>query len=55
MPVRTYSRDDIAAQLRGRDCFETRNPVDDEWILAGDAHFMDKAEARSEASLRARP
>jgi len=47
MPVRTYSAGMILRlSFAVATCFEPEILLMDEWILAGDAHFMDKAEAR---------
>ena len=47
MPVRTYSAGMILRlAFAVATCFEPEIILMDEWILAGDAHFMGKAEAR---------
>lgn len=47
MPVRTYSSGMILRlSFAVATCFEPEILLMDEWILAGDAHFMGKAEAR---------
>ena len=47
MPVRTYSSGMILRlSFAVATCFEPEILLMDEWILAGDAHFMTKAEAR---------
>jgi ABC-type polysaccharide/polyol phosphate transport system ATPase subunit len=47
MPVRTYSAGMILRlSFAVATCFEPEILLMDEWILAGDAHFMGKAEAR---------
>lgn len=47
MPVRTYSSGMILRlSFAVATCFGPEILLMDEWILAGDAHFMDKAEAR---------
>ena len=47
MPVRTYSAGMILRlSFAVATCFEPEILLMDEWILAGDAHFMSKAEAR---------
>lgn len=47
MPVRTYSAGMILRlSFAVATCFEPEILLMDEWILAGDAHFMTKAEAR---------
>src|SRR6266702_914127 len=47
IPVRTYSSGMILRlSFAVATCFEPEILLMDEWILAGDAHFMDKAEAR---------
>lgn len=47
MPVRTYSAGMILRlSFAVATCFKPEILLMDEWILAGDAHFMSKAEAR---------
>lgn len=47
MPVRTYSAGMILRlSFAVATCFDPEILLMDEWILAGDAHFMGKAEAR---------
>lgn len=47
MPVRTYSAGMILRlSFAVATCFEPEILLMDEWILAGDAHFMGKADAR---------
>ena len=47
IPVRTYSSGMILRlTFAVATCFEPEILLMDEWILAGDAHFMGKAEAR---------
>lgn len=47
MPVRTYSAGMILRlSFAVATCFDPEILLMDEWILAGDAHFMSKAEAR---------
>jgi ABC-2 type transport system ATP-binding protein/lipopolysaccharide transport system ATP-binding protein len=47
MPVRTYSAGMILRlSFAVATCFKPEILLMDEWILAGDAHFMGKAEAR---------
>jgi ABC-type polysaccharide/polyol phosphate transport system ATPase subunit len=47
MPVRTYSAGMILRlSFAVATCFEPEILLMDEWMLAGDAHFMGKAEAR---------
>ena len=47
MPVRTYSAGMILRlSFAVATCFKAEILLMDEWILAGDAHFMGKAEAR---------
>jgi len=50
MPVRTYSSGMmLRLTFAVATCFEPEILLMDEWILAGDAHFMDKARARIDA------
>ena len=53
MPVRTYSSGMmLRLTFAVATCFEPEVLLMDEWILAGDAHFMAKAEARIESFVR---
>ncbi|SNT63928.1 lipopolysaccharide transport system ATP-binding protein [Tardiphaga sp. OK246] len=53
MPVRTYSSGMLMKLTFGiATCFEPEVLLMDEWILAGDAHFMVKAQRRIESFVR---
>ncbi|MCF2523882.1 ABC transporter ATP-binding protein [Bradyrhizobium sp. G127] len=53
MPVRTYSSGmTLRLTFAVATCFEPEILLMDEWILAGDAHFMAKAHVRIESFLR---
>ncbi len=53
MPVRTYSSGMMMRlTFAVATCFEPEILLMDEWILAGDAHFMAKAEARVDAFVQ---
>jgi ABC-type polysaccharide/polyol phosphate transport system ATPase subunit len=52
MPVRTYSTGMILRlSFAVATCFKPEILLMDEWIVAGDAHFMSKAEARVEGFI----
>jgi homopolymeric O-antigen transport system ATP-binding protein len=53
VPVRTYSSGmTLRLTFAVATCFEPEILLMDEWILAGDAHFMDKARARIDSFVR---
>jgi ABC-2 type transport system ATP-binding protein/lipopolysaccharide transport system ATP-binding protein len=53
MPVRTYSSGmTLRLTFAVATCFEPEILLMDEWILAGDAHFMARAHARIESFLQ---
>lgn len=53
MPVRTYSSGMmLRLTFAVATCFEPEILLMDEWILAGDAHFMEKARARIDAFVQ---
>jgi ABC-2 type transport system ATP-binding protein/lipopolysaccharide transport system ATP-binding protein len=55
MPVRTYSSGmTLRLTFAVATCFEPEILLMGEWILAGDAHFMDKAQAPSILSFKRR-
>ncbi|MDH8313508.1 ABC transporter ATP-binding protein, partial [Klebsiella pneumoniae] len=52
MPVRTYSSGmTLRLTFAVATCFEPEVLLMDEWILAGDAHFMTKARARIDSFI----
>jgi ABC-2 type transport system ATP-binding protein/lipopolysaccharide transport system ATP-binding protein len=53
VPVRTYSSGmTLRLTFAVATCFEPEILLMDEWILAGDAHFMDKARARIDSFVQ---
>ncbi|RZN35408.1 ABC transporter ATP-binding protein [Bradyrhizobium sp. Leo121] len=53
MPVRTYSSGmTLRLTFAVATCFEPEILLMDEWILAGDAHFMDRAQARIDSFVQ---